>query len=197
MQYTTVINVNNLKNKLMRKIVFMICMLHGITMFSQAHFPAVTDYGSLIGSGGNTALYIAIRNNDRKLVKEIDNFNKKYRQRTVYLIGSSAFITAKLNNELVKTKERYEYLVKRNKSMVFFSYSKKKNNTKTLKTIDQMLDNMEKELRSKISINVLYGEKLNLYQNAMESFSNIHRLMDVVEDRVEQSMLLDFITRRR
>ncbi|GAA4277187.1 hypothetical protein GCM10022259_19110 [Aquimarina mytili] len=60
-----------------------------------------------------------------------------------------------------------------------------------------MLDNLERELNKQNSIGVIHGEKLNLYQNAMKSLSKIHRLMDIIEDNVAQSKLLDAITRRK
>ncbi len=180
----------------MKTIILIICLLQGVACFSQ-HFPFVTDPGSLAGSGGAAILYSSIRRNDRRLVTEINNFNKKYAQRTAYLVGSGAVISAKLNNELNETRQRYNHLVSRNNSLVFFSYSKKRNNKKILATINQMITNIDKELKTQVSINVLYGEKLNLYQNTMDSFSDIHQLMDLVEDRVEQSALLDFLTRRR
>ncbi len=174
----------------MKKIIFLIFLLQKITAFSQV------DVGS---NGGSTAITIQYGSRlalDKFFLQNIvSRLSLRYAKRLPY-IETSRLIVVKIQQEIIDTRNRYTALKNDNNRLTFFSYSKKKTNTKTLDIINGMLSNLESELSKQKSFNVLYGEKLNLYQNTMESLFQIHRLMDAVEDAVGQSRLLKTLINR-
>lgn len=174
----------------MKKIIFLIFLLQKITAFSQV------DAGSNSLSVAITAQYGSLFALDKfALEKIVSRLSLSYAERLPYL-ESSRLIVIKIKQEIIDTRSRYTALKNDNNRLTFFSYSKKKTNTKTLDIINSMLSNIENELNKQESIHVLYGEKLNLYQNTMESFFQIHRLMDTVEDAIGQSKLLNILINR-
>ncbi len=183
----------------MKKIILLVVMLNTTTMFSQ-EYPFLTDFllvGSILGSAVATVEYYELKEADRKLIKDINSFNAKYSKRAIYLVGASIILAGEINREIDDAQRRYHLLKGKNSSLPFFIYSKKRHNTQTLELINEMLDNLQNELKKQNPRGVaLYGEKINLHQNTMESLSNIHRLMDSVEDKIEQSKVLHaFINR--
>ncbi|MBL0683431.1 hypothetical protein [Aquimarina mytili] len=175
----------------MMRTILCILLLKSVAVFSQW-----IDPGSLSGSSAATFQYMILGNADRNLTRQVNRFTIQYSKRIPYLMLSSS-LTKKINTQIDTAIRRYNFLVSRNNSLVFFRYSRKRNNAKALTIIKKMLDNLERELNKQNSIGVIHGEKLNLYQNAMKSLSKIHRLMDIIEDNVAQSKLLDAITRRK
>ncbi|MCK8521183.1 hypothetical protein M0D21_06375 [Aquimarina sp. D1M17] len=186
--------------KAINKIAIVMCLLKGLTVSAQ-EYPFLTDPGSLGGSVGAYYLYRSLLSNEKNLTSEINRYRNKYYERLAYLTGPAAagalYVNDKLDEEISNARKRYNTLTNRNSTMAFFNYTKKKRNTKNLATAKQMIDNLQGELNNNSSLIILYGDRLNLYQNAMESIFNIHRLLDMIEDSVEQSALIDFITRRK
>lgn len=168
---------------------YFIGLLFCTAILSAQQFPFLTDPGSLAGSGASAGLYVGLNNKDKDNMRKMNAFQKDYVKRQVYFIGSAAVITNKINADIVTAFDRYNRLRSRNKSLTLFSHSKKKNNTKLLDLIRDMLTNMQKEMLTQKSNHVIYGEKLNLLQNTMQSLSEIHRMMDTVEDNIEKTKL--------
>ncbi|UOB18428.1 hypothetical protein [Abyssalbus ytuae] len=180
----------------MKTCIIIIFFLKGI-MISAQMFPLLTDPGSITGTKLMSDTYKDLKYESYYLAGDVNKFNNNYRKRALYLTTMSSFLTNKINREIKLSMERYNFLVSRNKSLSLLNYSKKKKNLKMLKLIEKMLNNLENELSKQKSINVLNGEKLNLYHNVMESLWKIDQVMDTVEDNVKQSIILDFITRRK
>lgn len=155
--------------------------------FSQGSFPVISDVPSNIGSATATGLYFSMPFVDNRLRSAVNRFNAEYGKRTIYLT-TSALIMGKINEEMGEAYLRYNTLQSRNNSLTFFVYSTKKNNKKMLETIGKMLTNLQLELLKQRPI-VLLGEKVNLYINTTESLFEIHRLMDMVEDNINNTTL--------
>ncbi|WP_405208496.1 hypothetical protein [Aquimarina sp. LLG6339-5] len=170
-----------------KKLYTIICFLCSVAMTAQS-FPFLTDKPSLLGSGISSGLYSSSATAERNNLRRMAAFEIDYAKRLVYLATSSV-ISNKIRNEITLSFNRYSDLKQRNESLSLLNYSKKKENQKILGVIEDMLVNAQKALISQSSINVIYGEKLNLFQNTMSSLTEIHRTMDVVEDNIEQSKL--------
>ncbi len=186
--------------KVVKKIIVTICLIQGLTMYSQ-EYPFLTDPGSMGGSVAAYYLYKSQLSTEKDLTTEVNNYRNKYIERLTYLTGpaiaAALYVNDKLDEELSNARTRYNTLTNRNSTMAFFNYTKKKRNVKNLATAKQMIDNLQSEIDNANSLVLLYGDRLNLYQNAMESIFTIHEVLDMVEDDVEQSVLTDFITRRK
>lgn len=176
--------------------VLLVCLWVPMLGLSQNQFPFITDLGSLNGSGVSLALYGQLEERHRDLGMEVQGFGRDYLKRMAYLNGSSSLLAFEINKGLESAITRYGELSQRNSTLSFINFSKRKKNKKLLALVHKLLMNLAVELRKQRSANVLNGEKLNLFLNTMESLEEIHRMMDVVEDQVRQSVLLDLITRR-
>ena len=53
-----------------------------------------------------------------------------------------------------------------------------------------MISNIRDELKKQDGFTVVYGEKLNLYQNSLQSLADTHRIMDVVEEEIDKKNLI-------
>ncbi|GAA0716343.1 hypothetical protein GCM10009430_11960 [Aquimarina litoralis] len=174
-----------MKTKKWLTILFILCSV----VLNAQSFPFLTDPGSLTGSGVSTGLYSGSTTAERNTLRRVSGFNVDYGKRLTYLV-TSAVISNKIRDEISVSFNRYYDLKRRNESLSFFNYSKRKENQKMLKFIEKMLNNTQKALLAQSSINVIYGEKLNLFQNTMKSLTEIHRSMDIVEDNIDRSKLL-------
>jgi hypothetical protein len=97
---------------------------------------------------------------------------------------------------MATTLERFFILEQRNNSLSIFHHNQKKTNKKLLDIIQQMIVNLKNELDKQHSSNVLLGEKMNLYQNAMSSTAKIQRELDAIEDTIENTKLINKILGR-
>lgn len=180
----------------MKRRTFYLCLFvfHAIIAFSQKYppsplpFPFLTDYPSLGGSALNSVFYSSAASEEKKLTTAVNRFSTDFAKRTVYLT-TSFMLASEIEKEMNKTIRRYNTLKNRNNSLAFFSYSTKKNNKKALETIDKMLTNLRSQLNKQSYVNVLLGEKINLYTNTMRALSEMQLLMDVVEDGIDNTTL--------
>ncbi len=151
--------------------------------------PVLVDPGSNLGSAFSTLQYGTIEIRERELKTEIRKFMMDYNQRLVYL-ASSILLVDSINDQVNNVMGRYYDLQDQNNRLsTLFSYSKKKDNRKHLGIIYKMLTHIQNELNTQSNINVVYGEKLNLYQDVNHALINIERMLDVVEDNIETSKL--------
>lgn len=171
------------------KLICWLFILMGVSVM-QAQ---LTDHPSRIGSFGAFILYKQLENEDKKNRDKIEAFRFDYIKRQAYFLGLSKAITNRISNEINASFVRYNQLETRNSSLSILSYSRKKENTKMLSFIEKMLTTMQREANTQQSVLVIYGERMNLLQNMMESLIEIHRVLDVVEDNIEQTTLYNRI----
>jgi hypothetical protein len=177
------------KRLLKTSIFIVIGFLNSEYSFAQ-HYPLITDFGSLTGSGLALAKYNAIRNSEMELRTQIDAFRSSYLKRSLYLNSLAPIMKNKINNELKLTIERYNALVARNKSMTFLNYYKKEKVSKVLDIIEIVLVNTQKNWSGQYIANVVNGEKLNLFVNIVGTLQEANVQMDVIEDQLNNSSLL-------
>ena len=175
------------------KILSCILTLIGVSVLNAQQFPFLTDPGSLAGSGAALALYKRLDDEDKKNRDKMKAFGVDYIKRQVYFMGFSLAVGERITNEIEASVTRYNSLKNRNSSLSLLNYSKKKENTKMLALIETMLNNIQREARNQKGVFVIYGEKMNLLQNMMESLEEINRVLDVVEDNIEQTKLYNRI----
>ena len=173
----------------MRTYILYLLLCQGIQALSQGGAPfVVSDAGSLAGSTAITGLYSGMGPVEQSRRTAANGFIFKYTKRLPYLEGALP-VVVEINNEILEIKTRYNDLERRNNSLTLFSYSTKKNNTRSLKTIRTMLDNITQELLRQDAFNILVGEKVNLYVNTMKSLWEIHEFLDEVESRIDNTSL--------
>lgn len=177
----------------MSKIIFFIAiliMLQGLRGFSQLPIPGV-DFGSNLGSQAITVEYgTAAFLVEPKLRKKIPGFTKEYAKRLMYFLGSIDLanrIMGRINDVGI----RYNEIAPDYGEMMSFRYSKTKKNHKRMELVITMLDDVYAELDKQKRVNVLHGDKLNLYLNTMESLSKIYRLLDIIEEDINQARLIN------
>ena len=155
--------------------------------------PFLVDLPSNTGSGLITLEYNDIIAVEKDIQKELDRFLTEYGQRAIYIVSSQSLVD-NVKTEVQEALNRYTSLNKRNESLSsIFSYSTKKDNQKKMNAILNMLQNVNNEMRGQSGLDIVYGEKLNLYQNVTYSLLDIHRLMDTVEDAIEKTSLANRI----
>lgn len=167
-------------------ILFTLC-----SMFTNAQVrPFLIDPGSNAGSIGSTIQYKLIRDEEKEIRNELNKLITEYSQRSIYIVTTQTLIDD-VNSEVTSSLNRYTTLNQRNESLsTVFSYSTKKDNRKKLKIVLTMISNIRDELKKQDGFTVVYGEKLNLYQNSLQSLSDIHRIMDVVEEEIDKKNLI-------
>lgn len=157
-----------------------------LAAFAQV-FPFISDPGSNEGSLEAIPLYTSTTVAENRVTVGVNQLSRVYLKREKYMAGA-ALVMAKITEDTGEAYNRYLDLKRRNNALTLFSYSTKKENTRALETIEKMLNNLLVELAQQ-SPHVLLGEKVNLYVNTMESLLKIHRLMDEVEDRINNTSL--------
>lgn len=172
---------------LIKRRTFYLCLFvfQGVMAFSQP-FPFLTDYPSLGGSVANLGSYSIMAPEQKKLTTAVNRFSTDFAKRTVYLT-TSFMLASEISMEVNKVITRYNTLKNRNDKLSLFSYSTKKENKKMLETIQKILRNLKSQVDKQSYVNVLLGEKINLYTNTMKALSEIQLLMDVVEDGIDNT----------
>jgi hypothetical protein len=175
------------------RILIVIIFLNSGKLFGQ-HFPFITDNGSMMGSVLAITQYNAIKNTETDLTKQIHGFTTNYSKRLIYLNKvTTTMVSNTISSEFNSTKNRYNTLASKSKSMTFFSYSKKKTISKALLIIETLLTNIEKNLRNQYDANVKNGEKINLFVDVMGELHEVNEHMDVIEDQISNISLLSHI----
>lgn len=170
------------------------CFLAHVGLWSQSIL--VTDYGSLSGSSMAISKYGTTTLDYGNVTDALRRFNGSYRQRNTYKGLLAKRIMEEINGELDKAMKRNDSLMSRNNDLSFFSRSKKKKNKKMLDLLQVMLDNMRGQLKKQQWMNVVNGEKLNLYQDVMEVLYQAHLLMDKVDEELRRSFIMDYVMGR-
>jgi hypothetical protein len=174
-------------------LIYGLCLVIGTTLLQAQQFPFLSDPGSMTGSGAALALYKQLDEEDKKNKDKMEDFRKDYVKRQIYFMGTAFPVKNAIAGELDESFSRYDALKIRNNKLSFLSYSKKKDNTKMLNLVDKMLRNLQNEVRNQKTVFVIYGEKINLLQNVMTALIDVHRILDVVEDNLEQTKLYNRI----
>ncbi|MEE1964581.1 hypothetical protein V1387_17975 [Allomuricauda taeanensis] len=169
-------------------------LFHYMTATAQEIFPAITDFPSLNGSKNSIILYNVIKGYDNQLKRKVNQFNGVYAQRSTYLVAPlSREITNEIHSEINEIQNRYLAINQKNNSLGLYHYSIKKKNKKILDILYPIISNLYNTLGKQHSTNVLLGEKMNLYQNAMASMNKIHRQLDIIADNIDRSLLVNQI----
>jgi hypothetical protein len=157
-------------------------------------FPVITDNPSLQGSYSSLVAYTLVKTADNNLKSKVNQFNANYGQRSIYLtaplIGK---IAADINSEMAGVRQRFQVIQERNSNLGLYQYGVKKKNSRLLAIVDSIILNLKNALDGQWNTNVKLGEKMNLYQNVMASINKIQRQLDVIEDTIDRSLLINQI----
>jgi len=185
----------------MKSISFVILTIFCTVGIQAQVRPFLTDIPSSGGSTSNLLKYGDLKRREDEIQDELEKFKRDYLQRLIYLeTATSSFVTdyidlkSKINTEIQNTLVHHTRVNTENEKLSsVFAYSEKKDNRKKLAVILKMINTMQKELSNQVSFNVVYGEKLNLYQNTNHSLTEISRLLDAIENNIERSKLINKI----
>ncbi|WP_340200106.1 hypothetical protein [Ascidiimonas sp. W6] len=144
------------------------------------------------GSNGGSVLILApLAAIDLKLEpdlrREVEDFADLYKHRMDYYAGTALDrgVVADLDEIIVRTNT----LILDNESLAFFYPFKKKDNREKLNLILTHIMRLDAELRTSVP-DMIYGERINLNQNAEMTLEEIHRKLDDIESNIAKSRIL-------
>ncbi|WP_378188151.1 hypothetical protein ACE939_06865 [Aquimarina sp. W85] len=176
--------------------ILIIAVLYTAIGYSQL-FPILTDAPISAESIVSATFYTDIANEGKKIGGALVTFESQFGQRLLYLNRLTNQITSAIIEDWNRLDLKHKNLKNQNEKLAFFSFSRKKVNTKLLVTIDKMLTNIKLEIDKQSFTDVLHGEQMNLYQDMMESLSSVDRLLDEVASGISRSNFLDTLTNKR
>jgi hypothetical protein len=166
------------------QIVFLFITIQSVN----AQLPGVNAQSSF-GSGLIDAPLIPLATwIEPRLEREVKDFREIYEHRAEYY-ATTAIDNGKIRNEVTDLRDRISLLITDNESLAFFYPFKKRDNRTKLTMLLSHVNRLYTHLGSLLPDSI-YGERINLNQNAEMTLEEMHRKVDEIESDIAKSRIL-------
>lgn len=123
-----------------------------------------------------------------RLAAEVKDFRQIYEHRSEYY-ATTLIDNGKIGNEVDNLRDRVNLLIADNEALSFFYPFKKRDNRTKLNMILTHVNRLDTHLGS-LFPDSIYGERINLNQNAEMTLEQMHRKLDEIESDIAKSRIL-------